>query len=120
MDDKPHIDIPTAEIAAFCAKWKVREFSLFGSVLRDDFTPDSDIDAMVVLDDAAPWSLYEWLDMIDELQELFGRHVDLVEKCAIRNPFRRRAILQSSKIILCRVKRTTMYTCGICSRQPAP
>jgi len=99
MNQTPHIQIPAEGIQAFCVKWKVREFSLFGSVLRDDFGPASDIDAMVVLDDAAPWSLYDWLDMIEELKELFGRKVDLVEKCAIRNPLRRRAILEGSKAL---------------------
>ncbi len=99
MNQTPGIPIPMDQIKAFCSKWRVREFSLFGSVLREDFGPASDIDVLVALDDAAPWSLYEWLDMIDELKELFGRDVDLVEKCAIRNPLRRRAILEGSKVL---------------------
>ena len=76
-------------VADFCRRWKIREFALFGSVLRDDFGPDSDVDVLVTLDEDAPWSLYEWVDMIGELREMFGREVDLVEKTAIRNPFRR-------------------------------
>jgi|SRR5665213_2153681 len=95
----PRIAIPADGIQAFCVKWRVREFSLFGSVLRDDFGPASDVDVLVLIDDAAPWSLYDWLDMIDELQRLFGRKVDLVEKDAIRNPLRRRAILEGAKVL---------------------
>lgn len=86
-------------IAAFCRKWKIREFSLFGSVLRDDFRPESDIDVLVSLEPDAPWSLWEWIDLKDELTDLLGREVDLVEKDGLRNPFRRHAILTSKKVI---------------------
>ena len=96
---RPHIDIPTERIAEFCRKWKIREFSLFGSVLRDDFGPESDVDVLVVLDDAAEWDLFDWVDMIEELKVIFGRDVDLVDKTAIRNPFRRRSILRSHEVI---------------------
>jgi predicted nucleotidyltransferase len=80
-------------------KWKVKELSLFGSVLRDDFRPDSDVDVLVVLAEDAPWDLYDWVDMIEELKAIFGREVDLVDKTAITNPFRRRAIIQSHQVI---------------------
>ena len=96
---RPHIDIPTERIAEFCRKWKIREFSLFGSVLRDDFGPESDVDVLVVLDDAAEWDLFDWVDMIEELKVIFGRDVDLVDKTAIRNPFRRQSILRSHEVI---------------------
>ena len=89
----PQIPIDRERIAAFCAKWKIREFSLFGSVLTDEFRPDSDVDVLVTFQPDAPWSLYEWVDMIDELVEIFGRKVDLVEEGALRNPFRRHFIL---------------------------
>ena len=94
-----NLDIPMDRIEAFCRKWKVREFSLFGSVLRDDFRPDSDVDVLILLEDDAPWDLYDWVDMIDELKVIFGREVDLVEKSAIRNPFRRRAVLRDRQVI---------------------
>ena len=86
-------------IRAFCFKWKVREFSLFGSVLRADFEPGSDIDVLIELQPDAPWSLFEWVEMIEELKGIFGREVDLVEKTAIRNPFRRRHILASHEVV---------------------
>lgn len=93
------IDIPTSRIEDFCRKWMVCEFSLFGSVLREDFRPDSDVDVLIVLADDAPWDLFDWVDMIEELKVIFGREVDLVEKTAIRNPFRRRHILANHKVI---------------------
>jgi len=93
------IDIPQEKIEAFCRKWKVKEFALFGSVLRDDFRPDSDVDVLVTLEETWPWSLDEWVDMIEELKVIFGRDVDLVEKTAIRNPFRRQSILSSYQVL---------------------
>jgi uncharacterized protein len=92
-------NIPPDKIEAFCRKWRVVEFALFGSILRDDFRPDSDVDIVVELAPDAPWSLFEWVEMIDELKAIFGRQVDLVEKTAITNPFRRKAILGSREVV---------------------
>ena len=91
--------IPNAEIEAFCRKWKVAELSLFGSFLREDFAPDSDVDVLVTFMDDAGWSLFDWVDMIDELKTIFGRDVDLVSKKGLRNPFRRHEILKNSEVI---------------------
>jgi hypothetical protein len=99
MVGQPHISVPMEQIRAFCHKWKVKEFALFGSVLHDDFRADSDVDVLVTLEEDAPWSLYEWVDMIEELKVMFGRNVDLVEKTAIQNPFRRRNIFNSHKVL---------------------
>ena len=96
---RPHIHIPKEKVAEFSRKWKVTEFSLFGSVLRDDFRPDSDVDVMVVFDESADWSLWDIVTMRDELKEVFGREVDLVEKRALRNPFRRHHILRTHEVI---------------------
>jgi predicted nucleotidyltransferase len=94
-----NIDIPADAIPAFCRKWKVREFSLFGSVLRDDFGPDSDVDVLVSFDPESAWDLFDLVDMRDELMSLFGRPVDLVEKEGLRNPFRQRTILRTREVI---------------------
>jgi predicted nucleotidyltransferase len=83
----------------FCARWKVTELSLFGSVLREDFGPDSDVDVLVTFSPDARWSSFDLVDMEEELEELFGRKVDLVEALGLRNPFRRRAILESRQVI---------------------
>ncbi len=97
--NKVRIEIPMAKIEAFCRKWQVKEFSLFGSVLRDDFRPDSDVDVLLVFEEDAGWDLWDIVDMHDELKNLFGRDVDLVEKRALRNPFRRHEILNHHEVI---------------------
>ena len=93
------IPIDLEKIADFCRRWKIKEMSLFGSVLRDDFGPESDIDILVSFFEDAHWSLFDWVDMIEELKRITGREVDLVERGAIRNPFRRQAILANNEII---------------------
>jgi predicted nucleotidyltransferase len=93
------LTIDRDRLTAFCRQYHVRELALFGSVLRDDFGPDSDVDVLVELDPAHGLDLYDWIDMIEELQTIFGRSVDLVSKHAIRNPYRRRAILNSYEVI---------------------
>lgn len=91
--------IPADKIAEFCQRWKVAELSLFGSVLRDDFTADSDVDVLVSFSTTATWSLWDLTAMEDELVAIVGRKVHLVEKEALRNPFRREHILRGSKVI---------------------
>ena len=93
------MEIPGDKISSFCRQWKVRELSLFGSALRDDFRPDSDVDILVSFFEDARWSLFDLINMADELGSVFGRPVDLVEKEALRNPFRRESILSTRKII---------------------
>ncbi len=93
------ITLPQRKIYDFCLKWKVSEMALFGSVLSEDFRPDSDIDVLVSFKDDAGWGLFDFVDMIDELKAVFGRKVDLVEKDSLRNPFRRQRILGSNEVI---------------------
>jgi len=99
MKSQLKIDVPIAKIKDFCLRWRITEFSLFGSVLSDDFRPDSDVDVMVSFEEAAGWSLFDIVDMEDELKSIFGRDVDLVEKGAIRNPFRRHSIMNNREIL---------------------
>ena len=94
-----NVNLPMDRIKAFCRKWKVTELSLFGSVLRDDFRPDSDIDVLISFYNDAPWSLYDWVDMIDELNSIFARQVDLTAQEGLRNPFRRREILRTKEVL---------------------
>ena len=81
------ITLPQKEIHDFCIKWKIAEMALFSSVLSANFRPDSDIDVLVSLRNDAGWGLFDFVDIIDELEALFGRKVDLVEKDSLRNPF---------------------------------
>jgi uncharacterized protein len=94
-----HIVLPKETIAEFCRKWKIKELAIFGSALGDDFKPESDVDVLVVFDDSAEWSLFDYMHAEEELKKLIGRKVDLVEKKAIRNPFRRHHILNHYEVI---------------------
>lgn len=94
-----NIEINQERIKEFCQRWKIAEFSLFGSVLRDDFNPESDIDVLISFEPDVPWSLFDWVDMVDELKIIFGREVDLVETSGLRNPFRRKEILSRRQVI---------------------
>lgn len=96
---EPHIDIPMDKISDFCRRWKVMEFALIGSVLREDFRPDSDIDVLLSFEENAGWSLYEVVDMKDELKVLFGREIDLIEKEAVRNPYRLRWMCMDKEVL---------------------
>lgn len=93
------IEIPRKAIEDFCRRWKISEFSLFGSVLRNDFRPDSDVDVLVEFHSDATWSLFDLVLMQDELADIFGRKVDLVERSAVRNPFRRREIERTRQVL---------------------
>ena len=93
------LPIPRKEIAAFCKRWQVVEFSLFGSVLRDDFRPDSDVDVLVTFSEGAQISLFDLVQMKLELEEIFHRPVDVIEKDALENPFRKREILRTAQVI---------------------
>ena len=102
IKNKIRIDIPYEKIAEFCKKWKIREFALFGSVLRDDFRPDSDIDVLVSFTPDAKCGLFALVDMEEELKQIFGRKVDLVEKKSVEqseNYIRRKHILNSQVVL---------------------
>ena len=96
------IEIDQNKIAGCCERWKVRELALFGSVLRDDFRPDSDVDVMVSFSPNAGRTLFDMADMLEELEGLLGRQVNLVTRRGIeasRNEIRRQAILSSAEVI---------------------
>src|SRR5436305_4120649 len=86
-------------IAEICRKWRIVELSLFGSVLRDDFNDASDVDLLVVFEPDDPWDLWDLMHCENEFAALFGRKVDLVEKSALRNRFRRHEILTTSQVL---------------------
>ena len=76
--------------------------SIFGSSLRADFQPDSDVDVLVAFTPQANVSLFDMVHMQDELKAIFGREVDLVSKRGVeasRNYLRRKAILESAEVI---------------------
>jgi uncharacterized protein len=91
--------IPYERVADFARRWRITELALFGSVLRDDFRADSDVDVLVSFDPSATWSLWDLTTMEDELAAIIRRKVELVEKEGLRNPFRRQHILSGRKVI---------------------
>jgi predicted nucleotidyltransferase len=98
----PQITIPEDRVADFCRRWRVKELALFGSVLRGDFGPDSDVDLLVSFAPDAHWSLFDLVTMQSELETMLGREVDLVERAAIErseNYIRRKSILRELEVI---------------------
>jgi predicted nucleotidyltransferase len=95
----PKIKFDKNQIAEFCRRHQIIRLAVFGSVLRDDFRPESDVDVLVEFLSEANFDLYDFVALRDELKAIFGREVDLVEKEALRNPFRRRAILENQEVL---------------------
>jgi predicted nucleotidyltransferase len=98
----PRIELDMDKIREFCEQWKITELAVFGSVLREDFRPDSDVDVLVTFAPDARISLFGLSDVEDELAEIAGRKVDLVLKRGIersQNYIRRKAILSSAEVL---------------------
>ncbi len=96
------ISIDRKILADFCRRWKITELAFFGSVLRDDFRADSDVDVLVTFAGDADWSLFDHAAMEEELSSLLGRKVDLVSRRAVersRNEIRKNAILAGAERI---------------------
>ena len=85
------IDVPMKRIEAFCQRFGVEELALFGSILREDFGPDSDVDIMLKFRPGHGFTFENTPEIQDELESIFGRRVDVIEMGRIRNPIRRRA-----------------------------
>ena len=97
-----NIVLPQKEIADYCRRWQISEFALFGSVLRDDFGPDSDLDILVTFKPGADWSLFDHLRMEEELSHLFNRKIDLLSRRAVEhshNKPRRQEILNGAQVV---------------------
>lgn len=97
-----NITIPKLEISKFCNRWRITELALFGSVLRNDFSSESDLDFLATFAHEANWGLFDHMRMKDELAEIFQRDIDLFSREAIElnhNPYRRHEILDSAKIV---------------------
>lgn len=97
-----NVEFDRDRLDEFCRRWNIRELSLFGSVLRDDFQSDSDIDVLVAFEPAADWGLLEHVTMQEELATVMGRQVDLVSRRAVErssNRIRRDAILNAAQVL---------------------
>ena len=94
--------LPMEAIEAFCGRWKVRELALFGSVLRADFGPNSDVDVLLTFADDADWGLFDLARIQRDLVAVFGRDVDVLTRRGVeasRNRLRRQAILSFAEVI---------------------
>ena len=101
MSSTTKLDLPYDVIAEFCRRWKIVRLELFGSALRDDFGPDSDLDFLYTFADDASWGL-DFVTIGDELSGIVGRPVDLISRRAVErshNWIRRKAILASAQVI---------------------
>jgi uncharacterized protein len=97
IDQGVVLDIPLEEVAELCRKWGIKRLEIFGSVLREDFAQDSDIDLLYTAGDNVHWG-FDFVTLCEEFESLFGRPVDMVSRQALEqspNPIRRRAILSS-------------------------
>jgi uncharacterized protein len=93
---------PKSLIAQFCQHWKIKELAVFGSVLREDFSDQSDVDVLVTFGLGAEWSLIDHIQMEEELGSILGRPVDLLTKKSVeqsQNWIRREAILNSAEVV---------------------
>jgi len=97
-----NLEISEDALADFCHRWRITELAVFGSVLTEQFRPDSDADVIVTFEPDTRWTLFDIVQMEDELAHVFGRDVDLSEKSAVEkseNYIRRRNILKSAQTI---------------------
>ena|SRR5258708_98902 len=96
------IDLDSQAIREFCKKWKIKELSVFGSILRDVFRPDSDIDFLVTYDRDAEWDISDVVNMKHELAHALGRPVDIISRSAIErsdNRFIKKEVLSTMEPI---------------------
>jgi len=99
---KLRIKLPETRLNDFCKRWQIIELAFFGSVLRDDFNPDSDLDVLVAFAPEANWSLLDHIQMEHELSDLLNRKIDLYTKRAVEqshNWVRRREILETAEVV---------------------
>ena len=94
--------LPIEDIRVYCRKWDIREFAVFGSVLREDFRAQSDVDVLVTFYDTVRYTLFDWVRMADELEAILGRPVDLVDIESVRaskNYLRRQDVLSTAQVV---------------------
>ena len=100
LELKTRIPLPVEAIADLCERHGVERLDVFGSILRDDFRPDSDIDFLVSYDHDAKWDLYDVMEMKVELARTMGRSVDLISRSAIEqsdNRFVKKEVLSTAE-----------------------
>lgn len=102
MRMSPRLPIDSDRLREFCTRWKITELALFGSVVRDDFGPESDVDVLISFSPDVRWTLLDHVEMRDELMELFGQDVDLLTRRSLErsaNYLRRKEILGTAQVV---------------------
>lgn len=97
----PRIDIPKQAIAEFCGRWKVTELALFGSVLRDDFSPDSDVDVLITFDASTDRTYFQLFELCEDLEQILHRRVDVLTRKSVEqhhNPWLKHSILSQATV----------------------
>ncbi len=96
------IEMPLEKLVQFCRRWKIARLEVFGSGLRKDFRPDSDVDFLATFAPNVQWGFSQWLTMEEELAGIVGHNVDLIRRSVIEqseNWYRREQILTSAQSI---------------------
>ena len=96
---KNGVDIKNEDIVRICEKYGIKELSVFGSSIRDDFREDSDVDFLVTFMENSKLTLFDIVDLKDDFISILDREVDIVEKEALRNPIRKKIILSTAEVI---------------------
>ena len=97
---KDELDMPVIE--AFCRRWRIRELAVFGSAVRDELGPESDVDVLVSFEEGREPTLFAFARLSRELRDLLGREVDVLTRRGVeqsRNPYRRREILDTAETL---------------------
>jgi|WetSurMetagenome_2_1015567.scaffolds.fasta_scaffold165314_3 uncharacterized protein len=97
-----NLGISPQKIADFCHKWKILKLSAFGSIVRGELKPESDIDLLATFSNDAGWTMFDHFNMEEELSHIFGREVDLVNIKALeenQNPIYKQEIINSARQI---------------------
>lgn len=97
-----NLGVEEKKLAEFCRRWKVKQLAIFGSAVRGQLRPDSDIDLLVTFAADAEWTMFDHYRMENELTELFAREIDLTSIRAVEeNPnwICRKEILDSARVI---------------------
>lgn len=110
---KERLKASPSEIADFCQRWNIIELALFGSILRSDFRPDSDIDILASFSPNTCWNIFDFMQMQEQLENMLERSVDLTQKSLINNPFSQVEILESYRVIYSENKTISSYDFSI-------
>ena len=95
----PKIEISEEIIKSLSVKYHIKELSFFGSVLREDFNENSDIDILIEFIDKSEYSLFDLFLIKEDFEANLGKTVDLIEKDSLRNPYRRENIIRNSRVV---------------------